>query len=114
MTHYSGHQQALIKNNICVAVLSFPEHEEIENNIAFEKIDHDTVINMCEHIDLIPFLDGSWNGETFNRKSDFESWSIGEDLKWHAPIPEPEPIGSHYWDEDQLNWFEIPTSEEPK
>lgn len=110
MSHFPGHQQALIKNNLCVAVLTFPEHEEIENNKVFEKFEYDTIVDLCsfpEDKKPVPGIGAAWNGSDFNHKI-FDSWHLGEDLNWHSPIPEPEPKGSHYWDEEAQGWFELP------
>jgi hypothetical protein len=100
--HFPGHQQALIKNNVCVAVLVFPLHNNYEMENVFANFEYDNVINLCEYKnDAI--LGGSWNGEIFIEKP-HDSWLIGNDLNWHAPIDKP---GENYiWNEDSGTWIE--------
>jgi len=100
MTHYIAHQQAVIKDNICTAVIAFTEHDQVLMEETFAKFDYDQIVNLCE-IQADPSIGSSWDGEIFNIKI-YDSWTLGEDLKWHAPAPKPE--GSYYWDEDTLSW----------
>lgn len=103
MIHYIAHQQALIKNNICVAVLAFEEHDETLMQNTFSNFDYDTVVDLCV-IQKDAALDASWDGENFNIKF-YPSWILGEDLKWHCPISKPE--GNFWWNEENQSWIEI-------
>jgi len=98
--HFPGHQQALLKNNIVIAVLVFNEHNEELFQETFKKFDYDAVIDLCEVHQDAP-LGGSWDGKNFHIKY-YESWILGEDLQWHAPKDKPE--GDHYWEESTLEW----------
>ena len=100
MTHFIAHQQALIKNNICVAVLAFLEHESSSMQEAFAKFDYDFVVDLCE-IQKDAVLDSVWDGENFNYKY-FPSWILGEDLKWHSPVQSPGE--GFWWNEDSQEW----------
>jgi hypothetical protein len=102
MNHFPGHQQALVKNNLCVAVLSFSEHDELLMNETFNKFEYDLVLNLCE-IQKDASIGTSWDGLNFNIKL-FESWTLGEDLKWHAPTPKPE--GDFFWNEETSSWVQ--------
>lgn len=104
MSHFPGHQQALIKNNLCIAVLSFAEHDEVLMNETFAKFEYDSVVNLCE-VQKNAALGASWDGEEFNIKY-FDSWILGEDLKWHSPVPRPE--GNFYWNDQEQSWIEVP------
>ena len=101
--HIPGHQQALIKNNICVAVLTFETHSTTKFNEVFANFDYDSVVDGCE-VNLHPMLDAIWNGSFFAQKP-ASSWSVGEDLRWVPPIPRP---GDNYWwDEVTHSWVEV-------
>lgn len=102
MTHYIAHQQALIKNNICIAVLAFIEHDDSLMQETFTKFDYDAIVDLC-NIQKEAFLGASWDGENFNLQP-FESWSLGEDLNWHAPVEKP--VGNYFWNEEITNWVE--------
>jgi hypothetical protein len=101
--HFPGHQQALLKDNIVIAVLVFNEHNEELFQETFKKFDYDAVINLCEVNQDAP-LGGSWDGKNFHIKY-YESWTLGEDLRWHAPKEKPE--GDYYWDEYKLEWIQM-------
>jgi len=103
MEHWTAHQQALIKNNICIAVLAFPEHNEILMQDTFAKFDYDQVVDLCQ-IQAEASLDASWDGSNFYI-NDYPSWTLGEDLKWHAPTPKPD--GDFYWNEESQVWVEF-------
>jgi hypothetical protein len=102
MDHFIGHQQALIKNNICIAVLVFNEHDDALMTETFSKFDYDFVVDLCE-IKKEASLDSAWDGFKFNIQP-FASWILGEDLDWHPPVPKPE--GSYIWDEENQVWVE--------
>ena len=102
MTHYIAHQQAIIKDNLCTAVLAFSEHDQALMNETFAKFDYDQIVNLCD-IQKDAVIGSSWNGVDFNIKY-YDSWSLGEDLKWHAPTPKPD--GEFFWDEKTLSWVE--------
>lgn len=103
MTHYIAHQQALIKNNICIAVLAFPEHDDALMQETFAKFDYDTVVDLCV-VQKEAALDAAWDGTNFNIKY-FNSWTLGEDLQWHAPASKPE--GNFWWNEENQSWVEF-------
>lgn len=103
MNHSPGHQQALIKNNICKYVLSFSDHNVDEINSTLLLFDYDLVIDSCLN-NIGPVLNASWDGNSFYEKP-FNSWTLGEDLKWHAPVPKPE--GNFRWNEENQSWVEF-------
>jgi len=102
MTHFAGHQQALIKNNICVHVLSFADHDAIVMQETFANFDYDVVLDLCV-VQKDATLGSSWDGENFNVHL-YPSWTLGEDLKWHPPISKPE--GQFWWNEELQNWVQ--------
>lgn len=102
MTHYIAHQQALIKNNVCIAVLAFPEHDESLMQETFAKFEYDEIVDLCTY-QKEASLNSIWDGENFNVQY-FQSWTLGEDLKWHPPIPKPDD--NFYWNEDLQTWVE--------
>lgn len=100
--HFPGHQQALIKNNICIAVLTFALHDNYEMENTFLNFEYDLVVNLCSHKkDAI--LGSIWNGEDFIEKP-AESWTAGENLAWIPPVEKP---GENYiWQEENMSWAE--------
>jgi hypothetical protein len=101
--HIPGHQQALIKDNICVAVLVFESHDISSFNETFNNFEYDEVVDCCE-LQIQAFLNSCWNGTFFDVKP-AESWILSDDLTWESPIPRP---GDNYWwnEEDQI-WIEV-------
>jgi hypothetical protein len=106
-SHFPGHQQAIIKNNIVAAVLSFESHDKNLFEKTFLKFDHDSVVDLCEHgKDAV--VGASWTGEKFNVNL-YESWTLNnETLEWDPPIEYPENAEKYFWNEDDLSWVEIP------
>lgn len=104
--HFPGHQQALIKNNICVAVLSFSEHDADMFNAYFTKqsYDYDDVVDLCQ-IQKDAYIGSAWDGTNFNIHV-FPSWTLGQDNNWHPPVEKPVDDKFYYWDEDALSWVE--------
>ena len=106
MEHWTAHQQALIKNNICTEVLAFPEHNEILMQETFAKFDYDIVVDLCV-FQKDASIGSSWDGSNFYI-NDYPSWTLGEDFRWHPPVIKPE--GNFGWDEDSQVWVEITTT----
>jgi len=101
--HCPGHQQALIKDNICIAALVFEYHDINKITEVCNNFEYDYIIDCCEH-DIFPILGAIWNGEFFDQKP-AESWIARDDLKWHPPVPRP---GDNYWwNEEEKIWVEI-------
>lgn len=98
MTHFPGHQQALIKDNIVIAVISFSEHKDFEQT--FSKFEYDLVIDLCS-VNQDAYIGSAWDGQRFNIRK-FQSWSLGEDLDWHPPFESPGL--DFWWDEALLVW----------
>jgi hypothetical protein len=105
MEHYAGHQQALLKNNKCIAVLSFSNHDNVIFENTFSKFDYDKVLDLCI-LQRDAYLDSIWDGTKFNVQM-YPSWILGADLNWHPPVPEPEEQ-LHFWDETSLSWIKYP------
>jgi hypothetical protein len=103
LEHFQGHQQALLKNNICFAVLSFPYHDIEAFNNTFAQFDHDLVVDLCE-TKQDAYVGAAWNGSSFIMQP-YPSWTLGEDLEWHAPLESPGE--EYYWDEKSLLWREL-------
>lgn len=109
--HYPGHQQALIKNNICIAALSFSKHSFFLFRKTFKKFDYDTVVDMCSSkisTDFDPIVGGYWNGKQFSIKP-YDSWVMDDNLQWKAPKDIPYQIDDHenfrwIWNEANLEW----------
>jgi hypothetical protein len=106
LSHYIAHQQALIKNNICIAVLSFPEHDESLMQETFAKFNYDQIVDLCI-IQKDAFLNASWDGQDFHINH-FSSWILGEDLKWYSPVQRPGE--GFWWDENNQEW--VPSVED--
>lgn len=102
MNHSFLHKQALIKNNICIAVIEFQDHDGDLMISTFSKFDYDFAIDTCS-TESDPAFGASWDGSNFNIKL-FNSWTLGEDLKWHPPVPKPDD--NFYWDEELQTWVE--------
>ena len=108
MVHFPAHQQALIKNNICIVVLSLVEHNDLYKSEAINKFEYDSIIDLCSlenQEELVPSIGAAWDGKKFNIKP-FESWTLGSDLNWHPPVEKPVDDKSYYWDESALFWVE--------
>ena len=113
MLHYPGHQQALIKDNICIVVLSLTDHESLHTSNVLNRFEYDTIIDTCslENKDnIVPANGASWDGVKFNIKP-FESWILGADLNWHSPIGDA-PAGTNAWNEEEQIWFTAPVNPE--
>ena len=67
MKHFPGHQQVLIKDNLVVAVLSFPEHSASLFEQEFMKFNYDTIIDLCE-IKRSANIGDLWDGFEFISK----------------------------------------------
>lgn len=102
MEHFPGHQQALIKNNIVVVVLSFPTHDANLMYQTFQKFNYDQVIDLCR-VHLSPGLGDAWDGKKFVSRP-FPSWTLGEDLKWHPPVEKPDSEDNYIWNEEEQEW----------
>jgi hypothetical protein len=48
--------------------------------------------------------------DVFIAPQPYPSWSLDADHDWQAPTPRPTE-GQWYWDEEDLEWVEIPVSE---
>jgi hypothetical protein len=105
MEHYIGHQQALIKDNLVIAVLVFNEHDPVLMYETFQKFDYDEIVDLCKlqkgNKDTSTGLGFLWDGKKFHYKP-FNSWILGEDAHWHAPIEKPE--GDYIWNEENISW----------
>lgn len=104
MSHWTAHQQALIKNNLVIAVLAFQDHDTELMAQTFTKFDHDSVVDLCQ-IQKDAYLDSAWDGTNFNIHL-FPSWTLGQDNNWHPPVEKPVDDKFYYWDEDALSWVE--------
>jgi len=102
MEHYIGHQQALIKDNLVIAVLVFNEHDPVLMYETFQKFDYDHAIDLCK-VHLSPGLGDSWDGKKFHPRP-FPSWNLDENNHWQAPITKPD--GDYIWDEENKQWKE--------
>jgi hypothetical protein len=103
MEHFPGHQQALIKNNLVIAVLVFNEHNIDLMNQTFRKFEYDEVVDLCK-VNLSAGLGDSWDGLKFHIKQ-FQSWTLNKNNSWDPPIKKPE--GNYYWNEEAFKWEEI-------
>lgn len=101
--HFPGHQQALIKNNLVVAILSFNEHDENIFKKTFKKFDYDISVSLCEYPQPCG-IDFVWNGNTFLSQP-FPSWILSDNLEWLPP--KEKPVGNFVWDEEKSLWLEI-------
>lgn len=45
-----------------------------------------------------------WNGEIFILPKPFNSFILGADGVWKAPVPMPLEQGTWVWDEEELKW----------
>lgn len=97
--HFPGHQQAVIKNNLVISILSFASHEEISSTLS--KIDYDEVVDLCS-IQQSPAIGYAWNGAFFSRKP-YPSWILNTVGNWVAPVEIP--IGSYRWSEKNQQWI---------
>ena len=100
--HFGGHQQALIKDGLVVAVLVFLDHDEQVFQETFNKFDYDKVVDLCKVQQEAP-LGGSWDGQNFYRKP-FPSWTLTDQLQWEAPIPYPDDNKEYIWNEAEQEW----------
>lgn len=110
--HYHGHQQALIKDNICIVSLSFPEHNKRIFKKTFKKFNYDYVVDTCslkEVLEQDPIVGSYWNGSQF-LWCPYPSWSYDENTKsLRAPVDPPYKIldtdnERWVWNEDALSW----------
>ena len=46
-------------------------------------------------------------GDRFSPSRPYDSWLLGEDFEWGAPIPIPDDGKSYDWNEDTTSWVEI-------
>lgn len=101
--HFPGHQQALLKNNIVIAVLSFSSHEEDLFQKTFSNFDYDNVINLCNYKrDAV--LGSVWINGGFSVKP-YESWILNyETYEWEPPTPRPDDGYDYFWNEDSKTW----------
>jgi len=104
--HWDAHQQALIKNNIVIAVLAFQEHNDTDMQQTFSKFDHDEVVDLCQ-VQKDAFIGSSWDGTNFNIQP-FPSWDLNSSFQWEAPVAMPTDGKSYYWDEPTKSWVEVP------
>lgn len=102
MIHVPGHQQALIKNNIVVQVLSFEKHNYFLFKSTFNKFKYDYNVNLCK-IKEFPSIGDAWNGKNFILKP-YESWILNTHIEWVPPSPKPN--GFYLWNENTLSWSE--------
>jgi len=100
--HFTAHQQALLKNDVVIAVLAFPHHSDESMQEAFAKFDYDTVIDLCD-VNKEAFLGSVWDGTDFNIQP-YPSWVLNEKKQWEAPYPEPDDGKGHWWDESRKVW----------
>lgn len=100
MTHYIAHQQALVKDNICIAVLVFNDHDESLMQETFSRFEYDSIVDLCI-LQKDASINSVWDGFSFNAKP-HQSWTLGDDLNWHPPVDKP---GEGYvWNEETLSW----------
>jgi hypothetical protein len=105
--HFPGHQQALIKNNICIAVLSFEEHDSDFFVETIKKFDCDLFVDLCL-LQTNASIGAIWKTPYFYEKP-YLSWIINENLEWEAPVTKP---GDNFnWDESKQEWQKILTGE---
>jgi hypothetical protein len=102
MEHYIGHQQALIKDNLVIAVLVFNEHDPVLMYETFQKFDYDHAIDLCK-VHLSPGLGDSWDGKKFHPRP-FPSWNLDENNHWQAPVIKPNE--DYVWNEEKKDWEE--------
>lgn len=112
MNHYHGHQQALIKDDICIAALSFPRHSKRLFKKTFKQFDYDFVVDTCSISDTLeqdPLINAYWNGSQF-LWCPYPSWSYNKETKsLQAPVEPPnielDPENERFaWDESNLRW----------
>lgn len=103
--HYPGHQQALIKDNIVISVIAFNKHNRFKIFTTLKRFDYDFVVDLCR-VQKPASIGDSWDGKKFNERI-YTSWTLGEDLNWHPPVPKPQIDGIFWWDEEELDWIEI-------
>lgn len=49
--------------------------------------------------------------DAFIAPKPYNSWNLNEQTcQWEAPSPEPQDGKLYYWEEDSLNWVEVPIS----
>jgi hypothetical protein len=106
--HIPGHLQALVKNKICTAVLSFPEHDYEKILSTASNFEYDGFIDLCR-IKTEANIGDAWNGKMFKTKP-YDSWTLDQDGNWQAPTPQ-EDI-NHIWYEEHQLWANPPTSDE--
>ena len=47
--------------------------------------------------------------DAFIAPKPYSSWLLDEDTcKWETPVSEPDDDKRYYWDEDTINWVEVP------
>jgi hypothetical protein len=105
MNHFTAHQQALVKDNLVIAVLTFPEHNDQLMTETFAKFEYDLVVDLCT-VQKSAYIGSSWDGTDFNVNY-LASWVFGDDLKWHAPVEAPEDGKDYIWDEITISWIEL-------
>ena len=55
----------------------------------------------------IAWLGARWNGEKFEPRKIYDSWTWNESAFEYEP-PTPKPEGDYYWNESELAWLPIP------
>jgi hypothetical protein len=113
MNHYHGHQQALIKKDICIASLSFAKHSRRIFKKTFKQFDYDFVVDTCsvsDNLEQDPLIGAYWNGSQF-LWCPYPSWSYNKETKsLQAPVEYPQtvldPENERFaWDESNLQWI---------
>jgi hypothetical protein len=96
--HFYGHQKAVVRDNLVIAVLSFSDH--IDNVDVEYNEDYDVIIDLC-NIDRDAFIGDAWDGNGFKSKP-YPSWLLLDSIEWVAPVAKP---GKNFvWDEESLSW----------
>jgi hypothetical protein len=98
--HFPGHQQALVKNNVCIAILSFEEHDVEFFLEKFKEYDYDLFVDLCL-LQKEATISSIWKNTYFDIKP-YESWIVNENLEWQALIEKPGD--SFNWNEKDQKW----------
>jgi hypothetical protein len=102
--HWKEHQQALVVDNFIIKILSFLTHDEEYIKATLKKYKYDEVLNLCE-LQQYAIVGSTWTGTKINTPPlIYPSWTLGEDLDWHAPVPRPEE--KCCWDEKNQTWVD--------
>lgn len=111
--HLPGHPYAILKNNLIIDVIT-TEHNEELLPIFIEALGGDQAVNCCEYgYGAVP--GGDIHLGRLRNPKPYQSWLFHEGRwSWEPPIPYPTDNKLYTWNEESLNWQELPAEFTPK